>query len=104
MNRPSLETVGVRYTEWAALDRDPLNDDVEYTCPECGTHGSKTARRPRSEYHFRDGFVQDVEGENATCPRCKAKLHVSPVILLHNRGEQQRFNAIFMADRDVSRN
>ncbi len=104
MNKPSLETVGVRYTGWAALNRDPLEDCVEYDCPECGAHGSKAARRPRSEYHFTDGFVQDVQGENTTCRSCKRTLHISPVVLLHDRGEQQRFNAVFLADRDVSRN
>lgn len=104
MNKPSLETIGVRYTGWAALDRDPLDDNVEYTCPECGTHGAKAARRPRSEYHFTDGFVQDLRGESAVCRRCKRPLHISPIVLLHNRGEEQRFNAVFMADREVSRN
>jgi hypothetical protein len=104
VNKPSLETVGVRYTGWAALNRDPLDDNVEYDCPDCGTHGSKAARRPRSEYHFTDGFVQDVRGESTTCRRCKRPLHISPVVLLHNRGEQQRFNAVFRADQDVSRN
>jgi hypothetical protein len=104
MNRPSLETVGVRYTGWAALNRDPLEDSVEYDCPDCGTHGTKAARRPRSEYHFTDGFVQDVQGESTTCRRCKRALHISPVVLLHNQVEQQRFDAIFRADQEVSRN
>ena len=36
MNRNSLETIGVRYTAWAALNRDPLEDRVEFTCPHCG--------------------------------------------------------------------
>jgi hypothetical protein len=104
MNRPSLETVGVRYTGWVALNRDPLDDSVEYTCPDCGEHGRKAARRPRSEYHFTDGFVQDLQGETTTCRNCKRSLHISPVVLLHNQGEQQRFNAVFMADHAVSRN
>jgi hypothetical protein len=55
----SLETIGVRYTGWAALNRDPLEDHVEFTCPHCGLPGVKNARRPRSAYHFTDGFVQD---------------------------------------------
>ena len=104
MNKTFLETVGVRYTGWAALDRDPLDDSVEYDCPECGAHGSKAARRARSEYHFTDGFVQDLRGESATCKSCKTALHISPVVLLHNHGEEQRFDAIFRASRDVSTN
>jgi len=30
MSLPSKEAVGVRYTGWAALDRDPQEDLVEY--------------------------------------------------------------------------
>ena len=33
MSKLSAETVGVRYTGWAALHRDPLEDRVEYTLP-----------------------------------------------------------------------
>lgn len=104
MNKPSLETVGVRYTGWAALDRDPLDDSVEYTCPDCGEHGSKAARHPRSDYHFIDGFVQDLRGESTTCRRCKRTLRISPIVLLHNKGERQRFNAVFWPEQEVSRN
>jgi hypothetical protein len=104
MNRTALETVGVRYTGWAALNRDPLDDNVEYTCPECGAQGSKAARRARSEYHFTDGFVQDLQGESTSCRNCKRPLHISPVVLVHDRGEQQRFNAVFLPDLEVSRN
>lgn len=104
MNRPSLETVGVRYTGWAALNRNPLEDRVEFTCPNCGTEGTKAARRPRSAYHFTDGFVQDVQGEVASCKTCKQSVLVSPVVLLHDKDETRRFHAVFLADRDVSRN
>jgi hypothetical protein len=104
MHRTSLETVGVRYTGWAALNRDPLEDLVEYTCPHCGAHGTKAARRPRSEYHFTDGFVQDVHGEMTTCRNCKQSLRLSPVVMLHDRDEQRRFNAVFSPDLEVSRN
>jgi len=104
MNRSSAETVGVRYTGWAALNRDPQDDRVEYTCPHCGTQGAKPARRPRSEYHFTDGFVQDLQGEMAACRNCRHTLRLSPVVLVHNRGEQQRFNAVFLADLNVSKN
>jgi hypothetical protein len=104
MRRSSLETVGVRYTGWAALNRDPLEDVVEYTCPHCGTHGTKTARRPRSAYHFTDGFVQDLQGETSTCRNCKRSLRVSPVVLVHDRDEKRRFHAVFAADREVSKN
>jgi hypothetical protein len=104
MSRSSLDTVGVRYTGWAALNRDPQEDLVEFTCPHCGTHGTKAARRPRSAYHFTDGFVQDLQGEMSACRNCKQSLHVSPVVLLHDQGEQRRFNAVFLADLEVSNN
>jgi hypothetical protein len=100
----SIETVGVRYTAWAALNRDPLEDRVEYTCPHCGMKGAKAARRSRSEYHFTDGFVQDVQGEMSTCRGCKQSLRVSPVVLVHDKHEQQRFDAVFSANLDVSKN
>jgi hypothetical protein len=104
MRGSSTETVGVRFTGWAALNRDPLEDKLEYTCPHCGTHGAKDARRPRSEYHFTDGFVQDLQGEMSRCAGCKRTLRVSPVVLLHDRDEQRRFNAVFLADEEITKN
>jgi hypothetical protein len=104
MDRNHVETIGVRYTGWAALNRDPLEDLVEFTCPHCGVQGHKAARRPLSAYHFTDGFVQDVQGEATTCRRCKRSLRVSPVVLLHDQYEKRRFDAIFHPDLDVSRN
>lgn len=104
MSRPVFETVGVRYTGWAALHRDPLEDHVEFTCPNCGAHETKAARRPRSAYHFTDGFVQDVEGETSKCHACKQSVHVVPVVLVHDLNEQRRFDAVFSADTDVSKN
>jgi hypothetical protein len=104
MARSSIETIGVRYTGWAALNRDPLEDLVEYTCPQCGTRGTKAARRPRSAYHFTDGFVQDIQGEMAKCRACKTWFRVSPVVMLHDRDEQRRFDAVFSANLEVSKN
>jgi hypothetical protein len=97
MNRSS-ETVGVRLTAWAALDRDPQDDRVEYICPHCGTRGSKQARRPRSDYHFTDGFVQDLHGEMSICRNCKRSLRLAPVVMVHNQDEKRRFEAMFQAD------
>ena len=104
MNRTSLETVGVRYTGWAALDRDPLEDLVEFTCPHCGLRGTKAARRPRAAYHFTDGFVQDLQGENTACRNCKQTLHICPVVMLHDQDEKRRFQAVFLPDLEVSKN
>jgi hypothetical protein len=104
MNKNSVETIGVRYTGWAALNRDPLEDRVEYTCPHCGAQGFKAARRPRSAYHFTDGFVQDLQGEAANCRNCKQSLRVSPVVMLHDQDEKRRFEAVFVADTEVSKN
>jgi hypothetical protein len=104
MSRTSSETVGVRYTGWAALNRDPLDDRVEYTCPHCGTRGFKAARRPRAEYHFTDGFVQDLQGEMSACRGCRKSLRVVPVVMLHDQDEKRRFEAVFEADLAVSNN
>jgi hypothetical protein len=104
MSKSTLETLGVRYTGWAALDRNPLEDQVEFTCPHCGARASKAARRPRSAYHFTDGFVQDVEGENGVCRTCKQSVHLAPVVLVHDKDEKRRFLAVFEADTEVSQN
>jgi hypothetical protein len=98
MNRRSIETVGVRYTGWAALDRDPQEDTVEFVCPHCGRQGNKGARRARAQYHFTDGFLQDLQGEAATCRFCRHSLRIAPVVLLHDQVEKRRFEAVFAAD------
>lgn len=95
MAQRSKETVGVRYTGWAALDRDPQDDRVEFHCPHCGAAGSKPARHPRSEYKFSDGFLQDLQGEASVCRRCRQRLRIAPVVLVHNLNEKRRFEAIF---------
>jgi predicted RNA-binding Zn-ribbon protein involved in translation (DUF1610 family) len=103
MNRHTeQETVGVRYTGWAALDRDPQEDTVEFACPHCGYKGAKSARRPRSEYHFTDGFLQDTQGETTTCKNCHRSLHIAPVVLVHDRDEKRRFEAIFAEPVEVN--
>ena len=99
MSRPE-ETVGVRYTGWAALDRDPQEDTLQFTCPRCGRRGLKSARRSRAEYHFTDGFVQDVNGEMTTCRNCHASLRIAPVVLLHDQDEKRRFEAVFAVDTE----
>jgi hypothetical protein len=104
MSKLSVETVGIRLTGWAALNRDPLDDRVEFTCPECGTRGTKPARRALAEYHFTDGFLQDVQGEMSVCRSCKRSLRLSPIVLLHDRDETRRFKAMFEADLAVSNN
>jgi len=101
MSRNSLETIGFRYTGWAALNRDPADDLVEFTCPHCGTKGAKAARRPRAEYHFSNGFVQDLRGEMTACRECRHSLRLLPVVLLHDKDETRRFKAVFSADLEV---
>jgi hypothetical protein len=98
MSRHSEETVGVRYTGWAALSRDPQEDLVEFTCPHCGSQGTKSARHPHSLYRFTDGFMQDMQGEQTTCRNCRTRLHVAPVVMLHDQGEKRRFQAVFASD------
>ena len=106
MNRNSHieEIVGVRYTGWAALDRDPRQDVVEFVCPHCGRAGMKPAGRERSEYHFTDGFLQDMEGETANCKACRKTVHVAPVVLVHDLDEKRRFEAIFAEEMAIAVN
>lgn len=104
MSRRSTETVGVRYTGWAALDRDPREDRVEYVCPHCGTPGTKAARRARNEYRFTDGFVQDLQGEMSVCRGCRRPLRIVPVVLVHDMDEKKRFEAVFTPDYEPNRN
>jgi hypothetical protein len=95
MERRLPEVVGVRRTGWAALDRDPQQDVVEYTCPHCGAESQKKARRERTEYHFTDGFMQDVQGEGVQCQLCKQSLRIVPIVELHDQEEVKRFEAMF---------
>jgi hypothetical protein len=95
MQRQVKETTGVRYTGWAALDRDPQEDTIEFSCPHCAARGAKPATRERSEYHFADGFLQDEEGETATCLGCRKTIRVAPVVLVHDQVEKRRFEAVF---------
>jgi hypothetical protein len=104
MSVRSAETVGVRYTGWAALHRDPQEDPVVYTCPHCGAEGRKQARRPRGEYRFSDGFVQDLQGEMSACRACRRTLHIAPVVLVHDRDELKRFEAVFTPELVLSKN
>ena len=104
MSRQAIETVGVRYTGWAALDRDPQEDRVEFICPHCGQPGEKAARRARAAYRFTDGFLQDLQGEQASCRACKRSLRVVPVVLVHDQFEKRRFEAVFHPLLPVSRN
>jgi hypothetical protein len=104
MNRQTTETVGVRYTGWAALDRDPQDDRVEFICPHCGQPGDKAARCARAAYQFTDGFLQDLHGELTSCRACKRSLRVVPVVLVHDRLEKRRFEAVFQPLLPVSRN
>src|SRR5579863_3155628 len=85
MDGRNVETIGVRRTGWAALDRDPQQDKVEFVCPYCGARDEKNARRERALYHFTDGFLQDLQGEVTQCHACKRSLRVVPVVLLHDR-------------------
>ena len=98
MERHYPETLGVRRTGWAALDRDPQQDTVEFVCPHCGANDQKNARRERTLYRFTDGFLQDLQGEVTVCHSCKHQLRVVPVVLLHDQDEERRFGAVFADD------
>src|ERR1700687_6108312 len=79
MRLPSKESIGIRYTGWAALGRDPQEDTLEYTCPYCGERGVKAARRTPDQYHFTDGFLQALQGEMAACRWGRASLRLPAV-------------------------
>jgi hypothetical protein len=98
MERRYPEVVGVRRTGWAALDRDPQVDRVEFVCPHCGKQGQKNARRERTQYHFTDGFLQDLQGEVTVCRGCNQSLRVVPIVMLHDNDETRRFEAVFSDD------
>jgi hypothetical protein len=102
MQRRIIEVVGVRRTGWAALDRDPQQDMVEFLCPHCGARDQKNARRERSLYHFTDGFLQDLQGEVTNCHLCRQQVRVVPVVLLHDQGETRRFEAVFADEASAS--
>jgi len=102
MEKHVPEVVGVRLTGWAALDRDPQQDVVEYKCPHCGAESQKKARRERTEYHFTDGLLQDVLGEGVQCHFCKQSLRIVPIVMLHNQEEVKRFGAMFSEEPLVS--
>jgi hypothetical protein len=104
MDRRKIETVGVRRTGWAALDRDPQQDTVEFICPHCGAKDQKKARRERALYHFTDGFLQDLQGEMTQCHSCKRWLRVVPIVMLHDQDETRRFAAVFSDENLVSSN
>lgn len=94
MDRRIPEVVGVRRTGWAALDRDPQLDVIEFICPHCGVESRKKARRERTEYRFTDGFMQDLQGEGVQCHHCRQSLRVVPVVMLHDQEEVRRFEAM----------
>ena len=55
----------------------------------------KSARRTRDQYHFTDGFLQDVQGEMAACHTCRHSLRIAPVVMVHDQGEKRRFEGVF---------
>jgi len=99
MDRHIPEVLGVRRTGWAALERDPRLDVIEFTCPHCGVESRKKARRERTEYRFTDGFMQDLQGEGVQCHHCRQSLRIVPVVMLHDQGEAKRFEALRAEER-----
>lgn len=98
MDGRNVETIGVRRTGWAALDRDPQQDKVEFVCPYCGAQDQKNARRERTQYRFTDGFLQDLQGEVTVCRGCKRSMRVVPIVMLHDQDEKKRFEAVFATE------
>ncbi len=86
------------------LVRGEEEDLLEYNCPYCGERGMKSARRTHDQYHFTDGFLQDLQGEMAACHSCRHPLRIAPVVMLHDRDEKRRFEAVFSDFLVASRN
>ena len=95
MSLKSKDAIGVRYTGWAALHRNPQEDVLEYNCPYCGKPGIKAARRAHDQYRLTDGFLQDLQGEMTACHGCQQSLRIAPVVMLHDQDEKRRFEAVF---------
>ena len=81
-----------------AITPEMAREPVKFVCPQCGHRGEKAARRERAQYHFTDGFLQDLQGETASCRGCKRSLHITPVVMLHDQDEKRRFEAVFAQD------
>jgi len=101
MDRRNPETVSVRRTGWAALDRDPQQDTVEFICPTAA-RGQENAGAKRALYRFTDGFLQDLQGEVTQCHACKQYLRVVPIVMLHDHDKLARFEAVFSDEQLVT--
>ncbi len=64
----------------------------------------KAARRTPDQYHFTDGFLQDLQGEMAACRSCRHSLRIVPVVMLHDQDEKRRFEGMFSDFLVTSRN
>ncbi len=105
MQRHSKETIGVRYTGWAALDRDPQEDQVEFVCPHCGpvrNEGGAT-RTGALSFYGRVSAGHPRRGDDLPqLPDVAA--HIAPVVMLHDEGEKRRFQAVFAVDPGAGAN
>jgi len=102
MDRHNVETVGVRRTGWAALDRDPQQDTVEFICR---TAARGTRRMPGASVRCiisRMVFCRILQGEVTQCHACKQSLRVVPIVMLHDQDETRRFEAVFSDEQLVS--
>ncbi len=101
MYRQIPEVVGMRLTGWAALDREPQEDVIEFRCHHCGAASQERARRGRTESPITAGFMQDLQGEGLQCHFCRQSLRVVPVVLLHDQEEKRRFEAMWADEMDA---
>ncbi len=77
---------------WIATPRKTLWSSCARTADSTAP---KAARHDRALYHFTDGFLQDLQGEMASCRNCRKALHITPVVMLHDQDEKRRFEAVF---------
>src|SRR5579859_4483228 len=90
MSKPSACAAPVGLLWTAIRSRTRSNSSVPTAARD-----EKNARRERTQYHFTDGFLQDLQGEVTQCHSCKRSLRVVPVVMLHDQDEQRRFEAVF---------
>jgi len=64
----------------------------------------KSARRTTISITLPMGFLQDLRGEMAACHSCRHSLRIAPVVMLHDRDEKRRFEAVFSDFLVASRN
>jgi len=90
------DAVGVRYTGWAHWTVIRRKISLNTLSRIAVKRGMKSARRTHDQYHFTDGFLQDLQGEMAAWPFLPASVaHRPRRDVAMTRDEKRRFEAVF---------